>query len=557
MRLSLSSPRFHFLVAGALALFGSAGHADPAFSKDTLQRLLEAELYVSRGNPAAAMPDYQAAAALTQDPGVTDRALEIANFLQDSPTALPLAERMTRLKPDEPRYYYQTAFHAMKATDYEKAIQAIDRLLALDPAAELESLFLGANPPSSTGRQNLLDALPALEKQHPDNGQLLFAHALLLGDSGKTAEGLEMVRRARALNPDGIQPILLEARFLSAGKQLQPAMDLLRGAIDRHPDNRALNVNYVKLMIRAERLLAAENRLEQLLATFPNDEEMLRMHGLLAYNSRHDAAARASFEKLVMMGSNEPEAHYYLGALAKRNDNLPLAESHFQDVDDGPQFAAAQSELAVLRTDSGRLGEARQQLAAARQSHPAAETVLYNIEADLLNRHDQPQAALDLLEEAIRRHPDDNLLLFNRSMVLVKLNNLKRFEEDMQDLLKRDPDNPVYLNAFGYTLVDMTRRYGEAESYLRRAYQMKPDDPAIIDSMGWLFYRLGDISGALEYIQKAYNSSSDEEIGLHLAEVLWASKRKDDARKVWAELIRRNPDSKAVPQQRALIEQKP
>jgi predicted Zn-dependent protease len=126
----------------------------------------------------------------------------------------------------------------------------------------------------------------------------------------------------------------------------------------------------------------------------------------------------------------------------------------------------------------------------------------------------------------------------------------------MQELLRRDPDNPSYMNAYGYTLVDKTTRLAEAEPYLQRAIKLKPNDPAIIDSIGWLLYKQGHLFEALTYIKRAFAASADEEIGLHLAEILWMSGYKAEATQIWQQLLSKNPRSEAVLKHRALWEKK-
>lgn len=526
------------------------------FSQSTLYSLLKAEFAIGRNQATLALPEYQAQATSTRDAGVIERALQVANYLQDSPVALSLAALQAEVSPKLPAAHYQIAYHALKQQHYEEAIQAIDRLLDLDPEAELEALFISAYPANPEDREKLLNALSALEKSRPDNPHLLFAHALMISENGDAFSALEYIRRAQQKNGGSVPITLLHARLLTQTKQELAALDLLEKAAQSRPRSRQINLSYAKLLIRQKKHDLAENKLQQLLQYYPDDGEILLLHALLAFDSHHDTAASSSLQKLLLQDEHANEAHYYLGMIARRQKQPAVAEQHLSAIEDGPHFIAARSELANLLESENRLKDAQQSLASARQQHPEEAPTLYVVEAELLDRAGHTADAFNLLQEGCQRFPQENLVLFSRALMADKLKNMSQFEQDMQQLLVRDPHNPTYLNTLGYTLADKTHRYGEAENYLRQAYQLRPDDPAIIDSMGWLFYRQGNLQDALDYIQRAYSLYVDDEIGLHLAELLWVSGRKTDAQKVWQQLLSRNPKSELILKHKAQWEQK-
>ncbi|HNL79311.1 MAG TPA: hypothetical protein PKL69_03035, partial [Agitococcus sp.] len=266
---------------------------------------------------------------------------------------------------------------------------------------------------------------------------------------------------------------------------------------------------------------------------------------------QHDEQAIKSFNKLIVLNSNVDEAFYYLAMIAKRQNNLSQAESYFSQINDGDRFLSAQVELASLRIKDQRDVQMRQQFNESRQQHPEIANTLYAVEAEILRDHQRLDEAYAVLADAINKFPQDNLLLFSRALLAEKRNDLIRFELDMLELLKRDSKNPSYLNAYGYTLADRTNRLEEADRYLREAIKLKPNDPAIMDSVGWLLYKQGHLFEALTYIKKAYAASKDEEIGLHLAEVLWVCGFKAEAAKIWQELLMQKPNSEAVLKHRA------
>jgi Flp pilus assembly protein TadD len=543
------------ITSGQVSANSMTESAAPSFKYNTLYSLLLAEMALARNQAPIALNEYRQQAVSTLDNGITERALQIANYLQDSKTALSLAEQWAKSSPDNSKMLYQLAYHSLKQQKYDTAIQAIDKLLILEPEAELEALFLGALPANANGRKQLLAELTNLEKNYPDNSHLLFIHGLLVGENGDYPQALRYMEQARAKNPRSIPIILLEARILTLSKQEKKAASFLEAALVDNPQSQQLNLNYARALIAIKDYQTAEKKISQLIAIAPNNPETQLMHALLAYDNKHDEAAIVSFNRLIELQSNEEEAYFYLAMIAKRQEKLADAEKYLSQITDGDRFLSAQIELATLRIKSDRLNQARQQLAESRQQHPEIASTLYAVEIELLNNNHFEETAYLLALEALKQFPNDNLLLFSRALMADKRQELAQFELDMRELLKRDPNNPSYMNAFGYTLADKTDRLAEAEPYLRRAFQLKPNDPAIIDSIGWLLYKQGHLFEALTYIKQAFiASNNDEEIGLHLAEILWVSGYKADAKKTWQQLLSKKPNSEPVLKHRALWE---
>jgi Flp pilus assembly protein TadD len=237
--------------------------------------------------------------------------------------------------------------------------------------------------------------------------------------------------------------------------------------------------------------------------------------------------------------------------IAKRQQKLTQAEDYLNQIHDGDRFLNAQAELANIRLKDQRYTQVKAQFNESRQKNPDIANTLYALEAEVLSENKQFDTAYDVLINAINKFPQDNLLLFSRALLAEKRDNLLQFELDMTELLKRDPNNASYLNAYGYTLANRTDRLKEADVLIRAAIKLKPNDPAIMDSVGWLLYKQGYTLEALTYIKKAFAASTDEEIGLHLAEILWISGYKTEAQAVWEKLLKQSPNSKTVLEHRA------
>lgn len=542
----------------ALSLTLSVSHANSkpehisSFGYDSLYHLLLAEIALQRHQTPLALQTYSQQALATHDELIIERALQIANFLQDSQAALPLAKEWTKNFPQQSKAFYQLAYHSLKTQNYRQAMTAIDKLLALEPETELEALFLSAYPSNAEQRTQLLSALLELEKTYTQNAHLLFAHALLVGENGDLTQALALISKAQTLNPTSIPTILLHARLFALNKQNAQALQVLTQAIKKFPDSQQLNMHYVRTLINNKNYALAEKTLTQLLLKNPQNTDMLLMHALLSYDNLHNQAAIDSFEQLIALESNVSDAYYYLAMIAKRQQKLAQAEDYLNQIHDGDRFLNAQAELANIRLKDQRDTQVKAQFNESRQKNPDIANTLYALEAEVLSENKQFDAAYDVLINATNKFPQDNLLLFSRALLAEKRDNLLQFELDIIELLKRDANNASYLNAYGYTLANKTNRLKEADVLLRAAIKLKPNDPAIMDSVGWLLYKQGYLFESLTYIKKAFAASSDEEIGLHLAEIFWISGYKAEAQAVWQKLLKQNPNSKTVLEHRAL-----
>jgi tetratricopeptide (TPR) repeat protein len=178
-----------------------------------------------------------------------------------------------------------------------------------------------------------------------------------------------------------------------------------------------------------------------------------------------------------------------------------------------------------------------------RQDNPQEAVSLLISEAEVLREEKRYQQGFDLLTQALAQYPDNPDLLYTRTLLAERLDRLDIVERDLRRLIDANPKNGQALNALGYTLADRTDRYQEALQYLQQAVALLPNDPAVLDSMGWVYYRLGQYDKALDYLRRAYQLSEDDEIGAHLSEVLWVAGQRDEARTVWQKALDKEPDS--------------
>lgn len=537
----------------------TTSHSDPTlspsrpFTTQTLEALLTAELAAQRQRPDITLSNYVEQARETRDVGIVARATTIAQVL-NQPQRLEMAQLWTEVAPDSADAWYLVTLNSLRQLRFDIAITALDRLLVLQPEADLEQLFLTAIPVSQTARNELFSKLGELARTHPGNPHLLFGQALLKAQSGKPAEAMDIARRARRLRPQSTQITLLEAKMLTELDRNREAANLLQEALKPQPESHNLRLNYARALIRTGDMNGAEREFQTLVNKLPQDDSLRLSLALIAFDNHHDETAVRELDTLRNSEGHGGEAHYYLGMLALRQGKKSAALAAFEDVPPGPQYLPALAEISRLLVAGGQVDEARNRLAQARIQTPELRTPLYQLEAELLNEAGHPQAAWELLDAALKEHPEDPQLLLSRALAAEQLNRLDDFEADMREVLRYEPENSSALNGLGYTLINRTQRLDEGEGYILRAHALKPDDPAIIDSLGWLKFKRGDSKGALTELRRAYALYPDDEIAAHLGEVLWVSGQHDEARHVWSEALRQHPKSTHIPDTRQRLD---
>jgi tetratricopeptide (TPR) repeat protein len=284
----------------------------------------------------------------------------------------------------------------------------------------------------------------------------------------------------------------------------------------------------------------ANDLLERVLKVAPDDTTAILALAKTAVKSRNYAAASKYFLRLYELNEEPSLAAYYLGAVAEEKDEFDNAIDWYRRVRSGPQLERAQERIASVMLRQGDLPLARQHLASVRSALPHLAAKFYLLEAEMLHADQRPDSAMQLYERAIEEFPKDAKLRYSRSLLLVELGAYGLAEKDLIVALETSPDDPKLLNALGYTLADNTDRYDEAYAYIAKALDIEPESPSILDSMGWVLFRQGKIDQAVDYLRKAYVQMREPEIAAHLGEALWVQGERIDAESIWRNALSRS-----------------
>lgn len=517
--------------------------ATAPYEAAVLADLLVAEVAAQRDALDISLAYYVETARTHNSPAVTGQAARLAAYLQQGPLALEMAERWLTQEPGNLTAREIAALSHIVAGNPEAAAYHIDQLLADNPQAGLIRLVAQAEGLDQAGNTQLLAALAQLTDRYPDQAPLWYARALHLHLQGELDAATDANERALKLNRRHEEAQLLRVRLLYEGEQHDAALRQAQRLVQQHPDARRPRILYVRLLLESGRQEEAVAQLRELAQRFPDDQDLrfsLALHGLQqgAYTS-----ARETLEALLAEGYRPDQMHLYLAQLHEMRGDGAAALTHYLAVQEGDAALAAQLQAAQLYVQQGDTAAMRTLLARLREHHPAQLPALYAAEAQLLGHRD-PDSALSLLDQALNELPDDTELLYARALVAERLGRIGQTEADLRRILELEPKDTDALNALGYTLTDRTDRHQEAFELIQQALHQQPDNPAIIDSMGWVLFKLGQYQEALTHLQRAYNMFPDAEVAAHLGEVLWALGRYDEARAIWDEAAADQPDSR-------------
>lgn len=513
-----------------------------SFSEETVFSLLSAELAGQRDRFDLALGNYVTQARKTQDPGVSERAFRIAEYLGADQPALETALLWAKNAPTDLDAQRAAAIQLARNGKYDESLVYMEKVLQGQGDTHFDFLALSAADTDESTRRGLLQSFERLLGKYPGNGQLIFGKALLMQQDGNT-EGALTLLEDNPPQEGEIAPILLRARLLAALDRGSEAMPLLEKNLKKIPDDKRLRLTYARMLVEQNRMDDAKVQFAILVQQYPDDDELRYSLALVCLEGKAWDEAYNYLQQLVERGSHVDSAHLNLGRIAEERGDPQAALEEYAQVGVGTDYLPAQLRQADILIANGRADEASRRLAAARDAQPDYAIQLYLIEAETLSNNDKDQSAWLVLQNALKKNPDDPNLLYTRSMLAEKRNDLVQMEKDLRAILAREPDNAMALNALGYTLSDRTTRFEEARALIERAHQINPEDPAVLDSLGWVNYRLGNLDAAEGYLRSALERFPDHEVAAHLGEVLWANGKQREARRIWGKALQEQPDS--------------
>jgi len=511
----------------------------------TLYEYLLAEIAGQRGALGLSAQAYADLAKRTRDPRIAKRATEVAIYARMPAAAIDAATVWYDAEPTSLQALQALTGLLIGAKRETEALPYLQKLLDSDSSGDafLKLPRLLAN---NQDKALTLKLIRQLAQPYPKVAQAHLALAQAALGAGQSEIALTEVRAASALKPDWELPALLEAQMLQR-QSIAAARERLAAFLERHPKAPEVRMSYARALVAEHKYTEARAEFQTLSKDFPDNVDVVFAVGVLSLQLQDYALAEANFKRLLTLPYRDKNTvRLYLGQAAEEQKNFPEALRWYDEVTDGDQYLQAQIRYALVLGKQGELDAARAHLHQVDVGSEQARVQLLLTEAQMLRDAKQPRAAFELIGNALKSMPDQPDLLYDYAMLAEKLERMDLLESSLKKLIRLRPDHAHAYNALGYSLADRNERLPEAQGLIEKALELSPEDPFIIDSMGWVLYRMGKSSQALEYLRKAFSARPDPEIAAHLGEVLWVAGEHREAEKIWLDAAKKTPDNDAL-----------
>jgi tetratricopeptide (TPR) repeat protein len=516
-------------------------------TESILYEFLLAEIAGQRGNVGLSAQAHHDLAKRTRDPRIARRATEVAVFARMNSIALESARIWHETDPGSANAAQALAGLLLGAGLFDEAYPQLRSMLA-SPGGNAADSFLQLTR-SLSGIRDKTAGLQLMQKLAADYPTLPQAH-IAVAQAAFAVErddlAIEEVRKAQDLKPDWEAAVLFEAQILQR-KSNADAIERLARYLQRNPNSRDIRMNYARALATDKRVSEARAQFKKLLSDFPTNTDVIYSAAFLAMQSNDYVEAEENLRRLLELDYRDKNGiRIYLGQIAEEQGKFSEAMRWYMEVDSGEQFLPAQIRYAQVLAKQGDVAGARGHLQKLAQDNKEQQVPLLLAEAQILRQANQINEAVQFLGKALEAQPENPDLLYDYGMLAERINRVDILESSMRKVIETRPDYAHAYNALGYSLADRNIRLTEAKELIEKAIKLAPRDFAIIDSMGWVLYRLGEHVAAVKYLREAFAGQPDAEVAAHLGEALWASGDHAEAEKIWRDAIQKSPKDEVL-----------
>lgn len=505
------------------------------FSTEAMLSLLTAEIAGHRNRPYIALENYSHQAQATQNAQIAERSYKIADYLELKKPALTNALLWAQLDQESAEAQRAAAVELIKADRYQEAMDHMEQAISLDPEGTtyFDWIAFSATHADADTQRDLLLHFNALLNKYPKHNPLILAKAILL-QSSDPAQALKLVQRITRQQP-AVPALILKTKLLQQLDRVDESLEVFALILEQQPANEQVRLNYARQLISANYLDKARAQFLELSQINPFDDDYRLALGYINMDLEAWEEAAVYFEELILRESYVDTAQYNLGRCHEELGNNAQALAAYAAVEQGQNYLAAIQRQATMHLNQENLIAFSLLFEHAQQNAPEHLIELYLVEVEALSKYQHHDLAWQRIEQALEQFTDDHRLLYTRAMIAAQKDDLVQLEQDLRTIIAQQPNHSIALNALGYTLADRTTRYDEALALIKKSHSLAPNDPATLDSLGWVYFKLNQLELALEYLEQSFAAYPDAEIAAHLGEVLWTLGDKQSARKIWQE----------------------
>jgi len=512
-------------------------------SGETLYYLLSAEIAAQRGQIGLSSALYTKAAEITRDAKVAQQATRTAYYARDDKSAITAAKLWNELEPENLEARQVLAALLVRVGETEAAAKHFEYVLKNGEHSERQSFLLITSLLSKEkDKEAAFAVMEKLIANRKNNPNALYAYSQLAFLVGHLDDAARMIKKVIKLQPDWTEAHILQSNVFVRQGYKAHAIEVLRQTVEEYSSNTKLRMFYARNLVDAKQFDAAAKQFTVLTDDEKFQHEARYALGLLTLQMNKPKEAEEHFIKLLEDKKRIYESQYYLAQSYELQNELDKAIKAYKKVNDNQYGFESELRVALLLAKQGQIKDARLRLQNMSPDSLDKELRVYLTEGEILNSAKEYKEAVKLYTEALQQLTDNNRLLYARALTAEKIGQIDLAVDDLASIVKREPKNAQALNALGYTLVDKTKQLERGLGYIKKAFKLEPEDPAIHDSMGWAYYRLGQYDEALKYLRLAFEKLKDAEVAAHLGEVLWVAGEREEAKEIWNAAREQSPN---------------
>ena len=552
------------LIASTLVLSACASnggyHSQPGQTKtnpegavtaEFVYRYLIAEVAGQRGDLATSGTIFYELAKTTRNPGLAERAAKVSAYGNVGQLTMPAVKLWAELDPTSNEAQQAMTEMLVGSGKLKEAQPFLAQLFVKEETRAGGFLYLSTLLSRNPDKAAVLNLVQALAKPYPELAEAQFAIAQSAWAAHKDSVALDALNKIETLKPDWPIAALLKGQVLSEQNPLT-AINFYQDFLDQHPDANEIRLNMAKLMVSQKQYDLAKANFPILLANAKTSEaknaaEITAIIGLLSYQGGDYPAAEGYFQEALKLGFKDADQIYlYLGQVNEKLNQAEQSLSWYNKVAPGQHYLEAQVNIATAMARGGKVDQAIDKLDSLDNLNTQQQIIVIQTEAALLVKAGRHQEAFDLLDKAVKNLPNTADLVYDYALAAERLKKFDLMEAELRKTIKDMPNFAAAYNALGYSFADRNIKLNEALSLIEKALSLSPNDHYILDSLGWVHFRKGNLNKALDYLQQAYQYNADPEIAAHLSEVLWQQGKQDQANVVLNEALRNHPDNELL-----------
>ncbi len=506
-------------------------------------KYLLGEVAGQRGDVVLASQLFLDLAKQTRDARLAERAARSAAFANQPAIALQAATLWAELDPNSVEAQQASSQMLVASGNLKQAKPHIEKLLAKEDTRANGFLYLPSLLAAQKDKIEVLNAVKEFAKPYPKLPESHFAVAQAAWAADKPDEAKKSLEAANKLRPGWEVAAQMQGQMLLK-ESPEKSIAFYKDFLTKYPKANDVRMAYAKLLVSQKKYDLAKPEFVKLVESANGSPEISAVVGILSLESNDYVMADKYFQQSISSGFKNPDQlHLYLGRSAERQKDDVKALSWYDKIQPGENYLDGRLSAANVIARTKNVDAAIKMLDEVSDLTPEQQMLVVQTEASMLNQAKREQEAFDMLQKATQNWPNAVEIIYDFAMAAERVGKLDVMETELRKSMKLRPDFAAAYNALGYSFADRNIKLQEAKNLIETALTLQPDDHYMLDSLGWVHYRLGNLDKAAENLRKAYEVQADPEIAAHLGEVLWKQGKQEEAKKIWASALKEHPEN--------------